>query len=75
MGSFEMKKQAKNGLQSRSGCHGLSWPVMVLWMTVKDDCHGFYILISYGQTYIGTCYVAIATENVILNKHSVSCGD
>ena len=40
MGSFEMKKKAKNGLQSRSGCHGLSWPVMVLWMTVKDDGHG-----------------------------------
>ena len=50
MGSFEMKKQAKNGLQSRSGCHGLSWPVkddfhgllswITLMMTVKDDCHG-----------------------------------
>ena len=40
MGSFEMKKQAKNGLQTRSGCHELSWPVMVLWMTVKDDGHG-----------------------------------
>ena len=26
------KQQAENGLQSRSGCHGQSWPVM-------DDCH------------------------------------
>ena len=26
------KKQAKNGLQSRSGCHGLSWTGI--------DCHG-----------------------------------
>ena len=31
---FEIElKQAENGLQLRSGCHGLSW-------TVMDDFHG-----------------------------------
>ena len=28
-----LQKQAENGLQSRSGYHGLSW------MTFMDDCH------------------------------------
>ena len=33
---FVRCKQAENGLQSRSGWHGLSW------MTLMDDCHGHH---------------------------------
>ena len=34
-------KQAENGLQSRSRCHGISWTVMDdSWMTFMDDFHG-----------------------------------
>ena len=44
-------------------CHGLSWTVMDYLRLLKIADISYYILISYIQTDIGTCSVAIATEN------------
>ena len=72
MSDLNINKPKLAYLQSLSGCHGLSWPVMddfhgwLSWMTFLDDFHGFYILIMDRQTERQTLLLRLKMCNSLL---------